>query len=293
MAMWTRRIRYLAQILCCAFLLGCTAEQPEPVWLPTRSEDMERGKELVTGLAACGFCHGTSNSPQAALAGGQVSEDRYGSVMAANITPDNETGIGLWSPEALLRGIRASVNNQDQRFSPDVHRGFEWMADADVLAIAGYLRALPAVSAQVERRSVSFIDRNTTGFFDVRREVKGYVPEIERRFVTEYGQYLVNHVARCGTCHNSPSGLLSSENYLAGGMTITRAGAGKLAPGIAGSKTSGLGGWSEGQIMNYLQTGGTPDGRHSDDNYCPTKFYARASPGDLSAIAKFLKALPG
>ena len=75
-------------------------------------------------------------------------------------------------------------------------------------------------------------------------------------------------------------------------MTVTIAGMSKIAPGISGSKTSGIGGWSEGQIVHYLQTGGTPDGRQSDTNYCPTKFYGQAGQGDLSAIAKFLKALP-
>jgi mono/diheme cytochrome c family protein len=272
------------------FVSSCSVPEPDLVTHIVDPSAVMSGKELAQGLAACGFCHGQLASAQSPLVGGRIIYDKYGQVTAPNIT-GSVSGVGTWTTNQLVRAIRAGVGKDEALLSPEVHRGFEWMADEDVLSIVSYLRSLPPVDNTVERRSVSFIDRNTTGFFDRAQEVRGYVARIQPRFEIAYGEYLATRVARCQSCHNGPSTLLTEEQPFAGGKTIVTESGERIAPGITGAEVDGLGNWSEQEIVHYLQSGETPEGRAIDPEFCPVEFYRNAAPADLKAIAHFLKAV--
>lgn len=85
--------------------------------------------------------------------------------------------------------------------------------------------------------------------------------------------------------------MLSSAEYLSGGRSIQGNSGQRVAPNITGSKVYGIGGWKEKQIVEYLRTGQTPDGRVIDVNYCPVSFYKNATDGELLALARYLKSL--
>jgi hypothetical protein len=260
--------------------------------VPLDSGIIERGKQLTKGLAACGFCHGESSDPSSLLAGGQIFFDRFGPVTAPNLTPAR-SGLASWRDAEILKAIRAALGREEQWLSLDAHQGFEWMADEDVMAVTAYLRSLPPIEKQIERRELGFIDRNTTGIFESRQEVRGFVPRIDQRERLPYGQYLTDHVARCTACHNGPGSLLDGEAYLLGGKTIRRGADSRVSPGITSSRVYGIGDWDEQAIVNYLQTGAGPDGRSSDPDYCPWPFYSNARIEDLEAIAAYLRTVPG
>jgi hypothetical protein len=160
------------------------------------------------------------------------------------------------------------------------------------VALTVYLRGLPAIENDVERSGRSFLERNTTGFFDTRREVRGYVPPISPRFSTEYGGYLTDAVARCGSCHNSPGGVISSEVYLAGGKVVSFDGEERVAPNITSSSSAGIGSWSEEQIVAFLRLGVKPDGTQVDSRFCPVKFYSQAPDEQVRAVASHLRSVP-
>lgn len=272
-----------------ALLLSCSAPQPfVPVTIPVDVQHVQRGGYLFRGLAACGFCHGETADPEAVPSGGRPYYDAHGAVAAANLTPAR-AGIGAWQPVELLNVFRKGTGKGGKFLSTTAHRGYEWMSDEDLLSVLGYLRTLPAVEKEVSRRDVSVIDRNTTGLFEAAREVQGFVPRVSSRHELEYGKYLVDHVARCGSCHNSVDTLLTSEVYLGGSAVIRTEAGEKTAPGITGSTVFGIGSWSEEQIVHYLRTGVTPDNKRSDPAFCPTNFYRNASNEDLLAIARYLR----
>ncbi|MBX7144097.1 MAG: cytochrome c [Oligoflexia bacterium] len=286
-------MKKLIVALCAVICVACS--QTEPVFvasIPLDGAQVERGRVLVKGLAACGFCHGEQASPNSLLLGGRALHDRYGDVNAPNLT-SAKSGLGAWRDVDVMRAIRASMDRDGNWLSSEVHQGYDWMSDADTFAIVTYLRSLPAVEKDVARRTLSFMDRNTTGFFDSRAEVRGYVPEVRRSDELAYGEYLVDHVARCSSCHNSPGSLIDSEGYLLGGKTITNNYGSKVAPGITSSRVYGIGEWDEAAIVQYLQTGSGPDGRVSDSHFCPWEFYALADKEDLRLIARYLRAVPG
>lgn len=276
-----------------AHLLACGA--PDPMLPPPPSVNVEaaaqRGQDLVTGLGACGFCHSINGQTDSALSGGRVLRDSYGEVRGPNITLA-QSGIGAWNELQLKNLLRANIRPDGSEVGGERHRGFEWLADADISAITAYLRSVAPVENSVDGRRLSFIDRNTTGFFDTRVQVRGFIPSISPTFKAEFGQYLTDHVARCGSCHSKPGGLFSSDEYLAGGQEISFDGAYKVAPNITSSTSVGIGGWGERALRDFLRSGRTPEGREVDSRFCPVQFYARAPSSDIEAIVAYLRTVP-
>lgn len=276
-----------------AAIIGCSV--PDYVFPPVIVGDSataaQRGEALAKGFGACGFCHSADGLTTSPLAGGRLIQDKFGDVQGGNIT-FSSSGLGSWSDEDVRKVIRENIRPDGSEIASDAHKGLGWASDADVAAITLYLRSLPPVDHEVEKRSVSFIDRNTTGFFDTRIEVRGFIPEIRPSFKAEYGQYLTDSVARCGVCHSMPEGVFTSEQYFAGGKEISFNDEVKIAPNITQSATAGIGSWSEGDIKNFLLTGRTPQGREVDARFCPVRFYAQAPADQIDAVVTYLRSVP-
>ena len=270
-------------------MLGCSTERLEHISTPKNIIALDSGKALVEGLAACGFCHGKTPTPDSPLSGGQSYTDLFGEKTVPNITPA-ANALGSWTNEELLRYFRSGLDGDNEQLSQAPHRGMEWMADEDIFAVIAYLRSVPAVTvAEAHSAPLTFIDRNTNGFFEGRREVNGFVPAVQKKSSVRYGQYLVEHVAACGRCHNSPNSIISTSEFLKGGTEIVNASGEKLAPNISNDAAEGIGSWSAAQIVSFLQTGKKPNGAKVDSRFCPLGFYRNASEEDLESIAKFLK----
>lgn len=285
-----KNIINLVLVLTLILVGGCTPPPPEPIAQPIEEQYIVRGRELVVGLAACGYCHGIQSSPASPLAGGRIQSDLYGEVSAPNLT-SAKSGLKSWSADSILAALRAGASEDVEEFSPEVHRGYEWMSDEDALSVVAYIKLLDPVERTVERREISSLDRNTVGFWVGQQSRVGYVPEINKKFSVAYGRYLVDNVARCQSCHNSPSGLIEDEGYLQGGKTVQSDKGEVVAPALGGSFTNGLGAWGEQDIVRYLRSGMTVQKRYVDPSYCPTNFYSNSSETDLQAIARFLKSL--
>jgi mono/diheme cytochrome c family protein len=276
------------------FVTACSPDPSVSPPLPATSESVVRGQQLVEGAGACGFCHSMERVAGAPLAGGAVMYDQYGAVEAPNITV-SANGIGSWTESDLKKFLRTSVRPDQSIAMASFHRGMEWMSDSDIGRITAYLRSLPGSDREVTRREVSFFSRNTTGFFDAKPAVRGYIPDISPSFRREYGEYLVDHVARCGSCHSRPGGIFSSEVYLGGGKEL-RIGEGdgesKAAPNISSSDISGIGGWSREHFAQFFSEGKTPSGRAVDPRFCPVGFYAKAPARDIEAMIEYLRSVP-
>jgi len=274
-----------------ALLTACAPDlPPEPLQEPQDEQSIQHGAQLVVGLAACGYCHGAISDPRAPLSGGRFQSDKYGPVQAGNLTPST-MGIQDWSTFEIVQAIRLGVGQNDRQLSTEMHSGYEWMSDRDALAIVAYLRTLAPINQSTVKREVGFVERNTVGLMERKREVVGYIPAINPRYAMQYGQYLVDHVARCSSCHSKPDTLLTDEAYLDGGAVIRTVQGERMAPNITGSKVYGIGDWNVTEIVHYLKRGERPDRSVVENVYCPTQFYANALPSDLRAIAQYLLAV--
>ena len=108
----------------------------------------------------------------------------------------------------------------------------------------------------------------------------------------ERGAYLVNTVGACGNCH-SPVDQNGERDgpALSGGPAITAPAFTAHPPNITPDPATGIGGWSEDQIVDALRNGRTPDGGMLRPPM-PVPFYRTLSDGDAHAIAAYLKSLP-
>ena len=125
---------------------------------PRNAEAVARGRYLVE-LLGCGVCHtdgALEGSPrhELALAGSDTGiaytnplAFRYpGVVFPPNITPHDETGIGLWRGEDVAAAIRAGLGRHgSQRIAVMPWQSYARLSNNDVMAIVGYLQSLEPV----------------------------------------------------------------------------------------------------------------------------------------------------
>ena len=119
---------------------------------------IERGRYLLEHVSLCGDCHTPRNSIGVAnrslyLAGAGEKIGPLGQAVP-NITPDKETGIGEWKrediAELLLSGTQPDLDNVQGLMAEVVEHGYKDMSKQDALAIADYLKSIPAIKNKIE-----------------------------------------------------------------------------------------------------------------------------------------------
>jgi len=120
---------------------------------------VQRGKYLVNHVALCGDCHTPRNSlgvPNRNLYLAGTESGPFEEVIP-NITPDSETGIKDWSREEianlLIKGTKPDQDEVDGLMAEVVYGtplGYRNMKRQDALAIADYLKSIPAIVNEIE-----------------------------------------------------------------------------------------------------------------------------------------------
>jgi mono/diheme cytochrome c family protein len=132
---------------------------------PKQSAEWNRGGYLVEGLGHCGACH----SPRNVFGAVKDSEGYHGSQLqdwwVPALTSDRHEGIGSWSEDEIVTFLRTGRTDHAAAYGPMaevVHYSTSRMTDADLHAIAIYLKSLPAASQQSAAVQPSH-DAATTG----------------------------------------------------------------------------------------------------------------------------------
>jgi mono/diheme cytochrome c family protein len=111
----------------------------------------------------------------------------------------------------------------------------------------------------------------------------------------ERGRYLV-HAMQCPLCHtpiSAETGAYDTRAFLAGGMRVSAWPWGIwYSRNLTPDGATGLGGWSEDEIVAAVTRGVRPDGRRLDPMAMPWPWFSRLDPGDARAIAAYLRSLP-
>ncbi len=98
---------------------------------------IERGRYLAV-LADCGACHTSPGGEP--FAGGLALQTPFGTLVAPNITPDRETGIGNMTEAEFLAALHDGRGHNGRRLYPAMpYPAYTKMSDDDVLAIRAYL----------------------------------------------------------------------------------------------------------------------------------------------------------
>ena len=229
---------------------------PEVAWA-AEADLVTRGQYIFALAGGCG-CHTAEDGP--VNAGGRPLKTPYGTFYGTNITPDPIYGIGKWTDRQISDSIRLGVRPDGSVLSPVMpYPAFNGMADEDVTALVVYLRNVPAVARanQPHALSLPFVSLAMRAwcwlFFD-----PGTAPTQAPVGGVERGKYISEHVAHCQECHTprTRSGTLDRSLYLAGNQAGID---GEVTPNITPDVKTGIGEWSEDEIVSLLQTGFRPN----------------------------------
>lgn len=173
----------LVALILVVLLTACNQNQPEKKTL-SEAEMIERGKYLITA-GGCHDCHSPkvfgpqgpkidetkilSGYPEgmklaefdpAVLEPGKyvlLTQDAtaavgpWGASFAANLTPDNETGIGTWQPDMFINALRTGKHLGAGRpiLPPMPWQMLGKLTDEDLRSMFAYLKSLPPIKNKV------------------------------------------------------------------------------------------------------------------------------------------------
>ncbi len=268
-------------------------------------ERIARGKYIFENLADCDGCH--SQRDFSKFGGPVVPAGRGrgnvlsalvrglpGTVVAPNITPDPETGIGKWTDGEKIRAIRDGVDNTGRALFPMMpYPGFHKMSDEDVQSVVAYMNSLPPVKNPLPMTTLDF----PVGLFiKFAPQPAGSVPPPDHSDRARYGEYLVS-LGGCGDCHTPlEKGQPVVAKTLAGGRAFETQFGTVLSANITPDMETGIGKWSEDffrkkfyDYKEYAASGPPPLSGPQAFTLMPWLGMSQVPPDDLGAIYAFLR----
>src|SRR5690606_18198125 len=107
--------------------------------------NIQRGRYLAKA-GDCISCHTVKGGKP--FSGGYPVETPFGTIHSSNITPDLETGIGLWSNDDFYQAMHKGVRKDGKQMYPACpYPWFTKMTRADSDALKAYLDTLEPVRA--------------------------------------------------------------------------------------------------------------------------------------------------
>ena len=253
---------------------------------------VERG-EYLARAADCMVCHTTPGGQ--AYAGGLAFKLPFGTLYSTNITPDVETGIGKYSDLDFLDAIHRGRRRDGARLYPAMpFPSYAYMTDEDALAIKAYLFSLAPLRAETPPNTLMFPFNQRWSlavWSALFNRDKRFEPDTARTAEWNRGAYLAEALAHCGECHTprNPAFALDNREKFAGAVA-----AGWRAYNITADKGTGVGAWSDDQLVSYLSTGhaagrGTASGPMGE---AVDESFSRLVPEDIRALVAYLRSVP-
>jgi mono/diheme cytochrome c family protein len=253
---------------------------------------VERGAYLARA-ADCTACHTAKDGKE--YAGGLGFKMPFGTLYSTNITPDKETGIGNYSDQDFLNAVHRGIRRDGVRLYPAMpFTSYTYMTDADALAIKAYLFSLPPVRAAIPANTLTFPfnQRWTMIFWSALFNPDGrFEPDTSKSPEWNRGAYLTEALAHCGECHTprNPAFALNNHKKFAGAVT-----AGWRAFNISADKNTGVGAWSDEDLVSYLSIGhasghGTASGPMGE---AVDHSLSHLAQQDIRAVVGYLRSVP-
>ena len=265
---------------------------------------LERGEYLTNNVAGCIDCHSKRDFekysgpviPGTQGGGGIVFGQRFGVpgiLFGKNITPDNETGIGTWTDDEILRAMTQGLNkNGDTLFPLMPYPSYNRMAKEDLLSIIAYIRTLKPIKNKIPARQLMMPIAAAYPGPALQASVDANVrpPESDK---VKYGEYLTT-MADCGTCHSplTAQGPDMTRRY-AGGYPFDAGTYKVVSANITPDTATGIGRWDEAQFLNkfvpYREEKNYNFKPGKDNTIMPLSVYAGMKDDDLKAIYAYLR----
>jgi len=254
---FTFKAHLLVAMLAVAGVASAQDTVPAPAVTPVGGvlSQEEQGRRLAVA-ADCMACHTVPDSGKS-FAGGYAINSPFGSIYSTNITPSKTAGIGHYSEAQFAHAVRDGVRADGGYLYPAMpYTSYVHMSDSDVAALYAYfMHSVAPIDTPAPTTALNFpfnIRLSMAGwnllFLDNRttRAAPLPTPELVR------GEYLTNTLEHCGACHTPRNPLMAEikGQALSGGMVGPW-----YAPNITSDTVSGIGGWSDAELVQYLRTG--------------------------------------
>ena len=252
---------------------------------------LERGRELAA-LGNCVTCHTSAQGKP--NAGGLGIQTPFGTVYSTNLTPDPQTGIGLWSQQAFNRAMREGISRDGHHLYPAFpYTSFTRTTDEDLTALYGWLMSQEPVRQATPETKLAFPFslRPLMAFWNALYltpgpDAKPAQTEVERSPAWLRGEYLVNGLGHCSACHTSRDALGGERSGLAylSGATVD----GWLAPALNARSPSPVA-WTETAFYDYLRNGHSAEHGSASGPMAPViRQLAQVPDTDIAAMAHYL-----
>ena len=288
-------IALLSLVLVAGYWLGTADDDLVPATTSDFSDPtlIQRGAYLALA-GNCVTCHTAPGGQE--YAGGRAVPTPFGTLYGSNLTPDEATGIGSWTPDDFWRALHnGKSRNGDLLYPAFPYPNYTNVTRADADALYAYLRSIPPASRENTPNTLRFPynQRFSLAYWRALYFRPGaYRDDPSHEAAWNRGAYLVNGLTHCAACHTPRNGLgaTRSNATLAGG-TIPMLD--WYAPPLSANRPHGLGDWTTEQIAALLKTGiserGTASGPMAEVVFQSLQYL---SDGDIEAIAGYLKTLP-
>lgn len=279
-----------AMALLAASLSACTHAHGDAYGDRQNFDLVQRGRYLVT-LGDCTACHSDPTRTDSPFGGGHPVPTPFGTLIAPNITPDPQTGIGNWSAQQFDDAVRRGRMPDGKRLYPAMpYPYFARMSAADVRAIRAYLETVTPVHHAVISDQLPFplSIRASMIFWDWLYYRPGeWRPRPDRSAAWNRGSYIVEGPGHCGACH-TPKSFLGGDrrSHELQGYSLK----GWVAPDLTADPARGLAAWTAQDIVEYLKTGHNRFDAASGPMAEEVKDSSSGmSMQDLAAVAAYLK----
>lgn len=267
----------------CAF-----AQEPLP------STQLIKKGEYLAIAADCNACH---QSPEGhAMAGGRVIASPLGNIVASNITPSSRAGIGDYTQAEFARALRQGINKQGTHLYPAMpYTAYAKLTDEDIHSL--YLYFMHGVNADDRVTPATHLPFpfNLRVMMSVWNQLfadsQKFAPNPNTSGQVNRGDYLVNALAHCDTCHTPRNALMGAKGhqFLAGGAVGNW-----YAPNITPDPIAGIGNWSDEALTQYLTTGRAPGKAQAAGPMAEAIEHSLQylHPDDIRAIVAYLRQIP-
>ncbi len=267
-------------------LPGCTQQSSRILASAAHRGDVRHGEYLTT-VFCCRECHtvrqadGITLDDKLLFAGGVPIPMPDGSLIhTSNVT------IASQYTKPVLEGIIRGRLAYKFKMPTDLYSG---MAADDMRDIIAYVKTLSPVPRPLPDNHLA------PGFVLPRPNPPVPIPEHEPPTGTaERGRYL-SLMFVCQDCHSprdSAGAYAQGHLFEGGGLQVQLANGHSLtAPNITPDRETGLGNWSDAEIIRAIRTGVARDGRRLDHAMPYSDAFCEMTDRDAADIVRFLRSL--
>jgi mono/diheme cytochrome c family protein len=254
---------------------------------------IERGAYLST-QGNCMACHTARGGTP--FAGGRAVPTPFGTVYSPNLTADAQTGIGQWTSDDFWRAMHDGKSKDGSLLYPAFpYTNFTKMTRVDVDAMFAFFKTVPAVRQQNIAPDLRFPYNQRWLLYGWRAlyfTPGSYVEDSMQSVAWNQGAYLAQGLGHCSACHSPRDDLggIALKAALGGGVIPVLS---WYAPPLNGDSATGLGGWQMQHLTALLATGVAPQRAVSGPmGEVVGSSLQHWTPGDIDAMAQYLKSLP-